>query len=155
MRFHKPALLLVLLLFALPLVLEAKGSFNKIIITDEDTGKALDASDREALHPFLIFDWQRGRVHAPETTGSGYAIRRGWLIDGKETFFDLVVYYPSSPGYLYYAGLLTDDGKLCDICSEYDGNWYLLNPEVDAELQAVLKMPQKPRHAGPFRTAAP
>jgi hypothetical protein len=156
MRFHKSALLLILLLFALPLTLEAKGSFNKIVITDKNTGAALDVSDREALHPFLIFDWKHGWVHAPETTGSGYAIRRGWLIDGKETFFDLVVYYPSSPGYIYYAGLLTSDGKLCDICSEYDGGWYLLDPEVDAELQAIIRnMPQTPHHAGPFRMAAP
>lgn len=135
-------ILVFALLILLPLTVQAKGEFEVVLLTDLSSGATMDVAEVAVLRQFFIFDWRRGALDAPEVSTTGYELRRGWQVDGEPAMFDLVIYYPAqageATGYLYYAGLLSYDGTLCDMCSEYDRHWYAVTPEAETAFQVLL-----------------
>lgn len=136
MRRRLSIVLLFAFLTLLPVIAHAKGLFSAVLLTDSNTGTMLDITERETLNQFFIF--QRGEVEAPAVETTGYELRRGGLVNGEFAPFDLLIYYPDAPGYIYYAGLLNREGELCTWCSEYDHRWYVITPEAEAELQDAI-----------------
>jgi hypothetical protein len=131
--------LLLLSLSAIAIVsVEAKGSFDAVFVGDQRSDFVLDASHVEDLHHFFVFDWESGPVRLPETSAEGYELRRGVWVDGEFVPFDLLIYYPDRPDYIFYAGLLGADGSVCTLCSEYDQQWYEITPDAQAAMNAVI-----------------
>lgn len=119
-------------------IAHAKGAFEVVLATNLQTGAAQDVSDNATLEQFFVFDWQQGAVEAPTVTSPGIELRRGALDDGDFRGFDVLIYYPEAPDYIFYAGLTNAQGELCVGCSEYDGKWYRLMPEAKTEFAALF-----------------
>ena len=138
MKWLRLALLLVSLSAFATVSVEAKGSFDAVFVGNQRSHFVLDASYVKDLHLFFVFDWESGAVPLPETSAEGYELRRGGWVDGEFVPFDLLIYYPDRPDYIFYAGLLSADGSVCMSCSEYDQRWYEITPDAQVAMNAVI-----------------
>jgi hypothetical protein len=139
MRRYATVVVLFMLLVLLPISTGAKGVFSTVLLKDPVTGTMLDITRRaDVLEQFFIFDFERGEVEALEVTATGYEVQRGSFVNERFVPFDLLIYYPEAPNYIYYAGLLNAEGELCGLCSEYDDRWYLLTSEAETAFQGLI-----------------
>lgn len=113
----------------------AKGEFDYITIKGPGITGEIDVTNPALTQDFFAFaDFSQGEISAPVDAGQGYQVVRVYaeFTDSKpkDLPFDQLHYYPYT-GYVYYDGLV--DGS-----SEYDGKWYLANPEAEAPFRNVL-----------------
>lgn len=123
--------LALLLMLAIPLTAFAKGGFTFISIAGPGLKEAIRVTDLALTEDFFTFaNFYEDRIEAPAHPGEGYEITR-YYVDGKrEIIFDRLHYYPET-GFVYYDGI--ENGE-----SEYDGEWYIANPEIKTIFEAVL-----------------
>lgn len=113
----------------------AQGNFDYITIKGPGITGEINVTNSALTEDFFAFaDFSQGGVSAPADPGQGYQVVRVYveIADDKpqDKPFDQLHYYPYT-GYVYYDGLV--EGS-----SEYDGKWYIANPEADAPFRAVL-----------------
>ena len=116
------AVLFLLISLVSASIIHAKGAFEVVLATNLGTGTSQEVADNATLHEFFVFDWQQGAVEAPTVTSPGIELRRGALDDGDFRGFDVLIYYPEAPDYIFYAGLTNSQGELCVGCSEFDNS---------------------------------
>jgi len=111
----------------------AKGGFSLIVITGAGVGDEIRSTEPVLTEDFFAFaDFYRHKISEPADPGTGYEITR-YYIDGKrEIAFDRLHYYPET-SFVYYDGIVNGS-------SEYDGEWYTANPEIQAEFESALSI---------------
>ena len=134
---------LVSLSLLLTLTAHTKGVFQRVLITDQQTGEVIQLSpeDSQWLTGFFLFDFRRGALETAPQVDEGYTIQRGYIDHAQFLPFDLLVYYLAADhkrGYIHYVGLLAPDGKYVGGWSEYDNHWYYINQITEAELRRFL-----------------
>lgn len=136
-------LLAVLLIFGGGSV-SAKGEWQEITIRplDGSWNIRLAPQPGDVLREFIIFDWDAPLPEAPQVSGEGYEIWRGYLEGRNQVFepFDALIYYPGAVGeasVIQYVGLIDAQGQH-DGYSEYDGHWFTLAPDADAALREIV-----------------
>ena len=127
-------LVLALLLSALSLTSAfAKGGFDYISIAGPSLKQEVRISDPALTEDFFTFsNFYEDRTEAPSDPGEGYEILR-YYVDGNSAIaFDRLHYYPGS-GFVFYDGI--ENGG-----SEYDGGWYVANPEIKPVFESALAL---------------
>jgi len=135
---QKKILLILALCLLVPTTLVlAKGNFTYVTIDGPGLTDKLNITDPALTSDFFIFaDFTKGPIDPPADPGEGYEVTRVYIetIDNKPTAkaFDQLLYFPyADGGYVYYVGL--SEGT-----SEYDGKWFVANPDADAPFRAAL-----------------
>lgn len=121
----------VLIAFLTYIIASAKGGFSFIDITGGNLKASLRVTDPDLTTDFFAFaDFSQRKTKVPANPGTGYEITRYYVDGTDETPFDRLHYYPET-GFVYYDGMMNGS-------SEYDGNWYLANPEIKAAFEGAL-----------------
>jgi hypothetical protein len=130
-RFRIAAGLALMLTLFTSITVLAKGSFWFINVTSPDLKEPVRISDTALTEDFFTFaDFHRDGTEAPADPGIGYEITR-YYVDGKqESAFDKLHYYPDT-GFVYYDGIINGS-------SEYDGKWYIANPNIKTIFESAL-----------------
>jgi len=124
-------LLVTLCFLAIPSIALAKGPFSYITIKGPGISGDLSVTDPVMLDFFAFADFSKGGIAEPSNPGEGYEVIRSFVDENnKVQNWDLLYYYPDT-GYVYYDGLINGS-------SEYDKQWYVARPEVEAGFRAVL-----------------
>lgn len=115
----------------------AKGGFDFISIAGPNLKEAVRLSDTALTEDFFTFaNFSEDRTKAPVDPGKGYEILR-YYVDGKrDIIFDRLHYYPET-GFVFYDGIENGD-------SEYDGEWYVANPETKTVFESALSAQMAP-----------
>lgn len=126
--------LLVCLLF--PAGAAAKGPFTMVTVAGPDWFGEIEITDPESLSAlsmdeFMEFDQQ---VSSPQQLSGAYLLTRGYLSDESRQFapFDRVLFFPGSPGYVYYLETVNGSGP-------FDGHWYRATGAGQAALLGTLE----------------
>jgi hypothetical protein len=121
----------LLLALVTSLTVFAKGGFTFISIAGPGLEEAVRSTDKNLTEDYFAFaNFYLDKVEAPASPGVGYEITR-YYVDGKrETPFDRLHYYPAS-GFVYYDGIVNGS-------SEYDGEWYTANPNIQTVFESAL-----------------
>ena len=111
----------------------AKGGFDFITIAGPNLKEAVCITDTALTEDFFTFaDFHEARTTVPADPGEGYEILR-YYVDGNGAIaFDRLHYYPQS-GFVFYDGI--ENGE-----SEYDGGWYVANPEIKPVFESALAL---------------
>ncbi len=147
MRKVYPILIFTMMLLALALPANTKGIANRVIISGEGIEGEIIVSDPQALMPLsmgILENFQSGVIDPPfENPDSmpAYELKRYLRTQGENyTQFDSVRYYPDpvgGRGYVYYVGIHNG-------WSEYDGKWFLVQPEGESVLKHLLSQQVSP-----------
>ena len=134
---------LVSLSLLFTLTVHAKGEFQRVSITDQQTGDVIQLTpeDSRRLTSFFIFNPFDGALATAPDVGEGYTIQRGYLDEEQFLPFDQVIYYPAvdnKRGYIHYIGLQAADGGSVGGWSEYDNHWYYIDRSAEVELRRFL-----------------
>lgn len=113
----------------------AQGGFDYITIKGPGIIGEIDVTNPALTQDYSAFaDFTQGEVPAPPDPGQGYQVVRVYVefadSKPKDLPFDQLHYYPYT-GYVYYDGLTEG-------ISEYDGKWYIANPEAEAPFRSAL-----------------
>ena len=109
----------------------AKGDFSFIAVTGGTLRDEVRLSDPALTHDFFTFaDFYDNKTEAPLDPGMGYEIIRYYMNGHTETAFDRLHYYPET-GFVYYDGIVNGS-------SEYDGKWYIAQPEIKGTFETAL-----------------
>ena len=109
----------------------AKGGFDFITITGPDLKEALQVTDARLTEDFFTFaNFFEDKTTAPADPGQGYEITRHYVQGVSDVVFDRLHYYPET-GFVFYDGIENGD-------SEYDGEWYIANPEIKTVFESAL-----------------
>ena len=112
----------------------SKGGFDYITISGPDLKEAVLVNDIALTEDFFTFaNFYEDRTEAPADPGVGYEILRYYKEGVGARAFDRLHYYPES-GFVFYDGI--ENGE-----SEYDGEWYIANPEIKPILESTLAVP--------------
>ena len=123
--------LAVLLTLFTSVTVLAKGEFSFIIVTGGELTDEVRISDPALTGGFFTFaDFYRNKTEAPVDPGAGYEITRYYLDGQAERPFDRLHYYPET-GFVYYNGIVNGS-------SEYDGKWYIAQPEIKDAFETAL-----------------
>jgi hypothetical protein len=116
----------------IPVSAFAKGGFDFISITGPNLND-VRITDPALTEDFFTFaDFYEARTRAPADPGEGYEVLR-YYVDGNGAIaFDRLHYYPQS-GFVFYDGI--ENGE-----SEYDGGWYVANPEIKPVFESALAL---------------
>ena len=154
MRFIKFAMIVIVGILLMPFVVQtsqAKGTFQRVIISSEALAQDIVVSDSDTLHFLSIgrlesfncrddaFTLTCGEVDPPPDIAAGYLLQRQFRVD-TDNFqtFDEVIYYPSTTadqrGYVHYLGLVNGS-------SEYDNRWFYITREAEIAFQRLLQYP--------------
>jgi len=124
-------LLIVITLFAIPASVLAKGPFTYLTITGPGISGDISVTDPAMLDFFAFADFSKGSIEPPANLGTSYIVTRSFVDENDEAQnFDLLHYYPDT-GYVYYDGLINGS-------SEYDKQWYVARPDVEAGFNSAL-----------------
>jgi len=113
----------------------AKGNFDYVTVRGPGITGELNITNPKLTQDFFIFaDFTKGPIDPPADPGEGYEVVRVHVDYTNDkptpTPFDLLYYYPYS-GYVYYQGLVGGS-------SEYDGKWYIANPDANDPFRGAL-----------------
>lgn len=124
-------LILALCLLIPTTIAFAKGNFDYITVDGPGLTGKLNITNPALTQDFFAFaDFSRGSIDPPADPGEGYEIVRVYLVDTKPKGFDQLYYYPYT-GHVYYVGPAEES-------SEYDGKWYIANPDANEPFRAAL-----------------
>jgi hypothetical protein len=117
--------------FLTSMTASAKGGFDFITITGPDLKEAVQVNDPALTRDFFTFaNFYEDKAKAPADPSKGYEITRHYVQGASNVVFDRLHYYPES-GFVFYDGI--ENGE-----SEYDGEWYLANPEIRSIFETAL-----------------
>ena len=109
----------------------AKGGYSFITIQGADLKEEVRLSDPVLTTDFFAFaDFYLNKTNTPADPGVGYEVTRYYVNGGAESAFDKLHYYPDT-GFVYYDGLVNGS-------SEYDGHWYIANPDMKNLFETAL-----------------
>ncbi len=124
-------LILVALAVAFPSApASAKAIFNIVTVAGPDWFGEIELTGSnipESLIQGGFFNPQQP-INPPADLGRGYLITRGYDDDGEREMFDRMMYFPGTPGYVYYLEIINGSGP-------YDGYWFTV---VEGEGEALL-----------------
>lgn len=127
----------------------AKGEWQQIIIRDAETDTAIEVHPESGspLASFMVFEWDSD-IPEPADPGIGYEIDRGGFSPNGLVFepFDRIIYYPGEEderSVMQYVGLIDERGET-DGWSEYDGRWFYMMSDADADLRELLDLEPLP-----------
>jgi len=124
------ALTTLLLTFSLA---SAKGGFDFITIAGPDLKESVRVADPRLTADFFTFaNFYEDKTKAPADPGVGYEITRHYVQGISDVVFDRLHYYPET-GFVFYDGI--ENGE-----SEYDGEWYTANAEIQSVFESVLSI---------------
>jgi hypothetical protein len=114
----------------------AKGGFDIITITGPKLKEAVRLTDTDLTADFFTFaNFFEDKTKAPVDPGQGYEITRHYVQGQSDIIFDRLHYYPET-GYVFYDGIEKGD-------SEYDGEWYIADPEIKTVFESALAAPSE------------
>ena len=109
----------------------AKGGFDFITIAAPELKEPVRIDDTSLTEGFFTFaNFYEDKTEAPADPGTGYEITRHYEQGISNVIFDRLHYYPET-GFVFYEGIENGD-------SEYDGEWYLANPEIKPTFESAL-----------------
>lgn len=118
--------------------LQAKGNFDKLVISGDALATTLEVTNPELLGFFSFSDFSKDGIEPPpHIIIEAYKVERGWIENGLFVPWDRLHYYPDpagAGGYIFYDGLINGG-------SEYDRQWYKASPGSDAALRRLLNLP--------------
>lgn len=111
----------------------AKGGFDFLAITGPKLKEPVRVTDTALTRDFFTFaNFYEDKTKAPADPGVGYEITRHYIDGKREIIFDRLHYYPET-GFVFYDGI--ENGE-----SEYDGEWYVANPEIKTVFESALSV---------------
>ncbi|HET6822191.1 MAG TPA: hypothetical protein VFH34_06060 [Anaerolineales bacterium] len=111
----------------------AKGGFDFITIAGPDLKESVRVADPRLTADFFTFaNFYEDKTKAPADPGVGYEITRHYVQGISDVVFDRLYYYPET-GFVFYDGI--ENGE-----SEYDGEWYTANAEIQSVFESVLSI---------------
>ncbi|HET6596503.1 MAG TPA: hypothetical protein VFG81_12830 [Anaerolineales bacterium] len=120
-------------LFIMSINAFAKGGFSFIVITGAGLEDEIRSIEPALTEDFFAFaDFYRHKTSEPADPGTGYEITRYYIDGQREIPFDHLHYYRET-GFVYYDGIVNGS-------SEYDGEWYTANPEIQAVFESALSI---------------
>ena len=118
-------------LLIIPTSVFAKGPFTYLTIKGPGISGDISVTDPAMLDFFAFADFSKGGIDAPANLGEGYEVTRSFVDENDNVQnFDMLHYYPDTR-YVYYDGLIGGS-------SEYDKQWYVARPDVEAGFQSAL-----------------
>lgn len=153
---RKQMIILLIMMCCGTLLIQAKGGFSTLKITDMATDESIQIDLNEAdsnLSQFFLFDRCAPQDSEDMNLGDGYEIQRGMTLLGEFEPFDMLIYYPAEHGkrgVIHYIGLVNANGTP-DGSSEYDNRWYLTNPLAEPYLREFFL--DEPAVQSPFQQA--
>lgn len=120
-------------LLVTPIGAFAKGGFDFITIAGSNRKESVRVTDTRLTADFFAFaNFYEDKTKAPADPGVGYEITRHYVQSISDVVFDRLHYYPET-GFVFYDGI--ENGE-----SEYDGEWYTANPEIQSVFESALSI---------------
>jgi hypothetical protein len=130
-RIHAASSLAFVLSFIVFTAAFAKGGFDFIAVAGADLDEAVRITDVALTEDFFTFaNFYEDKTEAPVDPGQGFEITRHYIDGARDIIFDRLHYYPET-GLVFYDGI--ENGE-----SEYDGEWYVAQPEIKIVFESAL-----------------
>jgi hypothetical protein len=133
----KSAMLMILILLATAFPsgpVAAKSYIDVVTIVGPDWFGEIELTGSEIPESLVMggFFNPQQPISPPAGLGRGYLITRGYDNDGHRQMFDRMMYFPGSPGYVYYLEIIDGSGP-------YDGHWFSVTEDEGEALLSALR----------------